>query len=32
MPDLAYVGLTVLLLAASWGLIEVCERLMGEKK
>jgi hypothetical protein len=28
MLDLVYIGLTLLLLAASWGFIAVCERLM----
>jgi len=32
MADLIYVGLTVAFLAASWGFIVVCERLMEEKK
>jgi hypothetical protein len=29
--DLLYIGLTAVLLAASWGLIAVCERLMEDK-
>ncbi len=28
MMDLAYIGLTLVLFALSWGLIVVCERLM----
>ena len=32
MTDLLYVGLTIVFLALSWGLIVVCERLMQEKK
>lgn len=28
MPDLIFIGLTLALLAASWGLIIVCDRLM----
>ncbi len=31
LTDLLYIGLTVAFLAASWGLIVVCERLMEEK-
>jgi len=31
MGDLLYVGLTMLFLALSLGLIRVCERLMEEK-
>ena len=30
--DLLYLGLTLLLLLASWGLIVVCERLMEDTK
>ena len=32
MADLLYVGLTIVFLAASWGFIVACERLMQEKK
>jgi hypothetical protein len=32
MIDLLYVGLTIIFLAASWGFIVACERLMEEKK
>ena len=32
MADLLYVGLTIVFLAASWGFIVACERLMEEKK
>jgi hypothetical protein len=32
MADLLYIGLTLIFLAASWGFIVVCERLMVEKK
>ena len=32
MTDLVYVVLTILFLAASWGFIVACERLMQEKK
>ncbi len=32
MMDLAYVALTVGFLAASWGFILFCDRLMGSKK
>jgi hypothetical protein len=32
MTDLVYVVLTILFLAASWGFIVICERLMEEKK
>ncbi|MGD0174878.1 MAG: hypothetical protein ABSC61_10725 [Anaerolineales bacterium] len=32
MADLAYLGLTLLLLLASWGLIVVCDRLMENSK
>jgi hypothetical protein len=28
MPDLLYIGLTLVLSCASWGLIVVCDRLM----
>ncbi len=31
MADLLYIGLTLLFLLASWGLIVVCERLMEVK-
>jgi len=31
MSDLLYVGLTLVFLIASWGLIVVCDRLMEEK-
>ena len=32
MIDLLYIGLTVLFLLLSWGLIVFCERLMEAKK
>jgi hypothetical protein len=32
MTDLLYIGLTIVFLALSWGLIVACERLMQEKK
>jgi hypothetical protein len=32
MTDLLYIGLTIIFLAASWGFIVVCERLMENKK
>ena len=32
MTDLLYIGMTIVFLALSWGLIVVCERLMQEKK
>jgi len=32
MVDLIYIGLTLILLAASWGFIVACERLMDDKK
>jgi hypothetical protein len=32
VADLAYIGLTLLLLLASWGLIAVCDRLMKDRK
>ncbi len=31
LTDLLYVGLTVVFLAASWGFIVLCERLMEDK-
>jgi hypothetical protein len=31
MQDLVYVGLTLLLAAATWGLLNVCEGLMEKK-
>lgn len=31
MADLLYVGLTLVFLAASWGLVMLCERLMEDK-
>ena len=31
LTDLLYVGLTLVFLAASWGFIVLCERLMEEK-
>ncbi len=31
LTDLLYIALTIVFLAASWGLIVVCERLMEEK-
>jgi hypothetical protein len=30
--DLVYVGLTLLFFALSWGLIELCDRLLGERR
>jgi len=32
MTDLLYIGLTIILLAATWGFINLCERLMENKK
>jgi hypothetical protein len=32
MADLLYLGLTLLFLLATWGLIALCERLMEAKK
>jgi len=32
ITDLLYIGLTLLLLLASWGLIVVCDRLMEDTK
>jgi hypothetical protein len=32
LPDLLYIGLTLVFLAASWGFIVLCERLMEDKK
>jgi hypothetical protein len=32
MADLLYIGLTIIFLAASWGFIVACERLMENKK
>ena len=32
IADLLYLGLTLLLLLASWGLIVVCDRLMEDSK
>jgi hypothetical protein len=32
MADLLYIGLTLLFLAASWGFIVFCDRLMENKK
>jgi hypothetical protein len=32
MADLIYIGLTLIFLAASWGFIVACERLMEDKK
>jgi hypothetical protein len=32
MTDLLYVGLTIIFLAVSWGLIAMCGRLMENKK
>jgi len=29
--DLVYVGLTLVLLVATWGFVEVCERLMEDQ-
>ena len=31
MADLLYIGATLLLLALTWGFIEVCARLMEDK-
>ena len=31
MADLLYIGLTIIFLAASWGFIIVCERLMEDQ-
>ncbi len=31
LSDLLYIGLTLVFLAASWGFIVLCERLMEEK-
>jgi hypothetical protein len=31
LTDLLYIGLTLVFLAASWGFIVLCERLMEEK-
>ena len=31
MADLIYIGLTLLFLALTYGLIDVCERLMEDK-
>jgi hypothetical protein len=31
LADLLYIGLTAVLLAASWGFIVLCERLMEDK-
>jgi hypothetical protein len=30
--DITFLGLTLLLLLASWGLIALCDRLMGDSK
>ncbi len=30
LTDLLYIGLTVVFLAASWGFIDLCERLMED--
>jgi len=32
MIDLIYIGLTIILLAATWGFILLCEGLMEDKK
>jgi len=32
MTDILYIGLTLVFLAATWGFILACERLMEEKK
>jgi hypothetical protein len=32
MTDFLYVGLTIIFLAATWGFIILCERLMENKK
>jgi hypothetical protein len=32
LADVLYLGLTLLLLLASWGLIVVCDRLMEDSK
>ncbi len=31
LTDLLYIGLTIIFLAASWGFIVLCERLMEDK-
>ncbi len=31
MMDILYIGLTLIFLVLTWGLIEICERLMEEK-
>jgi hypothetical protein len=31
MADLLYIGLTLIFLALTWGLIVLCERLMEDK-
>ncbi len=32
LTDIAFLGLTLLLLSASWGLIVLCDRLMEDSK
>jgi hypothetical protein len=32
MTDLLYVGLTIIFLAATWGFVILCQRLMENKK
>jgi hypothetical protein len=32
MADFLYVGLTIIFLAATWGFVVFCDRLMEEKK
>ena len=32
LTDLLYIGLTLVFLAASWGFIVLCERLVEDKK
>ncbi len=32
MMDILYAGITIIFLAASWGFIVVCEKLMENKK
>jgi hypothetical protein len=32
MTDLLYIGLTIIFVAATWGFIIACERLMENKK
>jgi hypothetical protein len=32
MTDLLYIGLTIVFMAATWGFVVACERLMENKK